>query len=330
MHPTFRLKLFLALAAVFFTGVAAQACCGLDSWTRALPGTVNRGVVHGDKLFAVTAEGKLITVDLAKQDVKDLGNFGLKLGPQVAVVGQAVCVASGDQLHLIDPASGKCVRALKCGQVIRSFGGIDSRRLYVQGNSSFVVLNLDGKTLFTLPQASATKYGFAFSAQAPATADAGAKRLFVPLTGPKGGLGVIDLETHKLADVLPMPALRSNTFFGDIHAAGDRVYSVGLRYGYGVWTTRFGYVDLKTRQYTALRLPRAVTASTLVPGPAGLMYLAGPNHTCAFDAKGNVTSFRPQLPVQTKLLAFWQDNAVTVAGNRLTVAPLMELFVRAR
>jgi hypothetical protein len=320
MYPTFRAKLFLAGAALLAAGHVAFAC-GSDAWAAKLPGSIYQGVVQGNDLYAVTTQGKLIAVDLAGQSVRDLGSFNLKLTGLLAVTDKAVCVASKDQLHLIDRASGRLIRSLDCGQDVHSFGFLDARRLYVQGDKSFAVLDLPGgKTACAI---SSMPVGQGLRVRTAAL-DASGKQLYVLMARPRAGLGVIDLETGKLTDVTPAAVAPGFRIGGQMVVVGDRIYLADCSLSYGVYINHFGYVDLKTRKYHALKVPDHASArGALLPGPGVSVFFSGVDCTYRCDGDGKVTTFRAQVPARASLLAVWEGNAVSVLGNnRLLVAPL--------
>jgi hypothetical protein len=327
MHfPPFT-KSLLAAGVFLLATVAARSCGGYGSiqpWTAKLPGTVQHAVVHGNKLYAVTIQGNLIAVDLRKETVRDLGSFGLKLTGQLAMCDQAVCVASTDQLHLIDPAEGKLVRSLKCGQTIQTFGVLDSRRLYVQGNKTFVILDREGSaTTCTAGQAGSPAQGQPLYVQA-ATLDPSGKQVLALMSRPKSGLGIIDPETGKLTETVLASAWPGFGHPSQALAMGDRMYVADGMLSYGIWINHFGYVDLKTRKYHEIKAPqRASALCRLVPGPAGSLYLTGENCVYRIDTNDKATTFRAGLSKQSSLLAVWRGNAVSVqGGNRLVVGPL--------
>jgi hypothetical protein len=331
MHRNLLSKLVTAGAALFLAAGTALACGG-DTWTLKLPGTVQAGVVQGNRLYAVTSQGHLIAVDLTRQTVRDYGTFGLELTWQVAVAAPCyrsdiACVATRDKLHLIDLAGGKLVRCLHCGQTVRRFGFIDGRRLYVQGSNSFGIFDLDGKatacTAVTAPGGQALQV----LAAAP---DASGKRLYVLTVHPKAALGVIDLATGQFTEAAPAPAVG----FGgrtQLLVVGDRVYMTDDHLSYGMLINHFGYVDLKTGKYQAIKVPAHAGARRPVPGPGGSVFLGLKDRVYRCDAAGKVTSLRADLPAAAELLAVWDSNAIAVVGgNRLMVAPLEIATARAK
>jgi hypothetical protein len=279
----------MAGVALLVAGGAALACCGDDTWTLKLPGTVQRGVVHGDKLYAVTIQGNLIAVDLTQQTVRDYGNFGLPLTGQVSVCSPCyrpdmACVATKDKLHLIDLASGKLVRSLSCGDAVCRFGAQADGHLYVLTSNA------------------------------------------------KARLGALDIETGKRTEVVPDSASARIRSSSAMLVVGDRLYLADGALSYGIYINHFGYVDLKTGAYHALKAPdKAATRHGLLPGPGGSVYLIGSGCAYRYDADGTMTRVQTSLPARADLVGVWQGNALgVIGGNLLVVTPLAAATARSR
>jgi hypothetical protein len=294
-----------------------------------LPGRVYRGVVRGGHLHAVTDTGRLVAVDLKAGQVKDHGTLDAKLQPTVAVQGARACVTAGTQLRVVDLTTGKVTKTIDAGPDVRGFGFLGDDRLFVQRARGLDVVDLaSGKTAFTIEGAGAGRYADTRSVSRAADADLSRGRLYVPVTGKTPGLAVVDLTTGKTTDVIPLPPLTDYAFAGDVHAAGDRVFVVGLRFGYGVWTNHFGYVDVKTRTYHAVKLAASVMrAAALVPGPDGTVFLTTPEGAAQYDPAGRLvaqTTTRDGM-----LIGHWNGQAVLAHGDTVRLVPLARQSAKA-
>jgi hypothetical protein len=341
-------KLLLA-AAVLAASAAAVHCCGGPMPVKT-PGKIDRAVVHDNQLVAVTSTGHLVSVTMFSSKAKDLGTFDMKLAPCVDFAGGKACVASQNRLYQVDIATGKIVRAVICDQTIQSLGCISSNRAFVQNGGKVAIVDLAaGKTVQTMDLGKNVRC---------ATFDPSAKRLYALTADEKCyrnqscGLAILDLEKGKVQDradisELRMPELRSPAFRAgaSIYLAGERLYVVCPRFSYGIWIGSFGYIDLKSRKYHALKPPTNLQASfrtdhdrahgQLFPGhavlacPNGDLFLTGKDGVFRYQADGKLAG--PVLGKGTgKLLGVWKRWAVVSTGECVEIERLPQVVARAK
>lgn len=349
MRPIRLPHLLLAGAAVFVAAGVALACGPYGTrlhptQTRAaapetirikLPGDVARGVVRGDMFYAITANGRFVAVDLKASKVRDYGTLDAKLMPQLDVASGRACIAAGGgKLLLVDLYSGKATRSLTYPAAVAGLGFLGADRLYVQGSAALTILDASsGKTIASIDQGAVKGAGHTSEGQPGVAHDSVRQRLYVPIAGPKTGLGVFDLKAGKMIEAIPMPAMGYGSFYGDVRQTGDRVYILGLRYGYGVWTNHFGYVDLKERKYVRVALPsRDLQGASLLAVDNGALLLCGGGGCYRYGADGKLAgSVGPNaVTTRTAVLGLWNGRAVRGAASALEIVPLAPQTARAK
>lgn len=352
MRPM-RLSPWLSVGATLLAGAGIAFCCvppgmsarPLPAQAAAavapeavrvkLPGDLARGVVRGDTVHVVTANGRLVTVNLRSHKVRDHGTLDAKLLPQLDVAGNRACVAAGSgKLLLVDLDSGKVTRTLNWPTLVAGLGFLGADRLYVQGAQSVAILDANnGKAIATIDQGKVKGRPLTSEGRPGLAHDMARQRLYVPIAGPKAGLGVFDLKSNKLVEIIPMPELGYAGIYGDVRLAGNRVHVLGLRYGYGVWTNHLGYVDLKERKYVRVTLPaQALQGASLIPDADGSLLLSAPNGCYRYGADGK---FAGQTRANASagraaIIGLWNGRAVRGAGSMLEIAPLPPMTARVK
>src|SRR5262249_48195736 len=133
-----------------------------------------------------------------------------------------------------DIATGKCVASASFTGTAKRLGLIEGGRGFIHTGPSVVILDIEkGTTLHTIdlgtkPATDRGQIGW-FACQRVGN------RLYVSNDSDRG-LSVIDLEKGKLLDQISVPSWR----IGSVHVNGDKATVIGLRYGYGVWTSSLG------------------------------------------------------------------------------------------
>jgi hypothetical protein len=298
-----------------------------------LPGQVERGVFHGDSFYAVTGNGHLIAVDLKKQTVKDYGTLNTKLAPCIDVAGGQALVASSNKLHVVDLKSGKVVQtaplmkeAVGLGfvgpSIFDSFiccGGDD--RVFVQHKTSVTILDVVSGKVVAGIQLGDKEISFERGLNAHQKRG---DRL-IAVNGCNNNLTIIDLQKGKLVEQIKTPDWR----IGGIQVAGDKVFLIGLRLGYGVWTQSFGSIDLKTGKYTSLALPsKMLRQSTLVAGPEGSMFMTGPDGTFHYDAQGKLIG--PLSVKKGQVVGAWKGLLLVAETESLQLISTAAVTAKAR
>ena len=110
---------------------------------------------------------------------------------------------------------------------------------------------------------------------------------------------------------------------GGVYADKASVYVLGVRLGYGVWTSSFGRFDVKTGQYTALKMPgRAMQQPTLSAGPDGTILLHGFDRVVQVDGDGKVLATLERGHDFRTPVGSWNGH-VLFGGEDLQIVPLV-------
>jgi len=327
----------LGSLAVLSAAAITAYCCGpygesLPPRVK-VPGQITSGVVHGKNFYAVTHNGNLIAVSLRNGQVKDYGTFDMKLSPIIDVADNKAWVCAKNRLYQVDLASGKIVQAVVTEMEgdINRLGFISEERLWVQGNSSAITVNsTTGKKLTTLDQVKDQEIHRHFNLCA---CDASCKRMFTFGGESKAELTIVDMDQCKEIDRIATPKVRWDHSGGDLRIVGDKAYILCMRFGYGVWTNSFGYVDLKKREYHALKLPRnnsnVLHASTLLRGSNGTIFLAVDGGVFEYDADGKLLgNVLAKCPGQ--VVGIHNRLALVAGESTLEFLPLQQAVVEGK
>jgi hypothetical protein len=248
-----------------------------------LPGPIGPAVVCGPRLYAVTAAGRLIDVNLfglGEKAVKDVAPVAGKDRAYLDVGGGKAVVASPGRIDLIDLAGGKLLRSLEWPGEIDGVGFVGPGRIFVRGRTAVAVVDLESaKTLHTIQFANEGRRRITTrSAQCLV-----GTRLYVGGDS-QGTVAVLDLEAGTVVERLPVVT----DAVSGIWVAGDKVFVLGLNVCY-VRMHHLGWFDRQTKKYTALKLPDALLPEcTLAAGPFGNPVLVGPDGAFQYDADGTL------------------------------------------
>jgi outer membrane protein assembly factor BamB len=273
-------KSLLALALLGLGG-GLLACGGYGPEPVQLAAAIGPSVVSGNHLYAVTASGRLLDVDLAKGEVKDVAAVAGKCKACLDVAGGKVCVASAGRIDLIDTKDGKLLRSLEWTGEVVGVGFVGTGRVFVCGRTSVAVVDLESeKTIHTIDIGGRGGRRIASSTARNLVGT----RLYIG-SDCEGTVAVLDLENGKVLEQLKIPA----EAVGGICVTEDKVFVLGLRYGYGVWTESLGWFDRESKKYTAMKPPTTLLRqSALAAGPNGTLLVAGPEGTFQYDAAGTL------------------------------------------
>jgi hypothetical protein len=303
----------LAALAVVVAVVGLLSACGREPGSPvALKSKLESGVLAGNLLHGVTADGKLATIDLKKGRVTEIALKDRKLARFIDVADGKACVASEDRLHVIDLKNGRELKSVPLvGKKVFGLGFAGPRQAFVHTGKEIVLVNLDWGTERKIDLGG--KGGFTASAVA---CDRVGQRLYAAGQG-VGSLSVIDLKSGKVIEQIKVPQWR----FGAVRVVGDRAFVVGLCLGYGVWTNSVGQIDLKTKKFTALKTPRMLQQCSAVCTSDGALFLTDGRHTCQYDSTGKMVGPLPEKEAG-RLLAVWEGKALVSNDKALKMVPL--------
>ncbi len=304
------------------TAADASACGGYGDPPAPLklPGAIARSLIRGNHLYAVTSDGKLFTVDLNQNTVRTIGTFEITRAPVLDVVGDKACLVGRTHVRVIDLKDGAIVVSKDMGQNIQDAGFLGDMRVYVVADSKLNVIDLaEDKILHVIDLGKTSRD---VTRVAVATDESGRKRLLIPMAAEqaeKATLAVIDAETGKVIDQVPLPGMplgRGIYSVGDLQVVGDKVHMVCWRFSYGVWTQSLGCVDLKEKKFTLLKLPAGdLLGRNVTIASDGKLFLTGHEGTHQYDGQGKLLGeiFRKE----GRLVGVWRGQALLVTENEL-------------
>jgi hypothetical protein len=315
----------IALLAGFLSllsAAVASACGGYGDPPAPLklPGLIARSLIRGNQLYAVTTDGQFFAVDLNQNTVRTIGKCEGTRAPVLDVASDKACLVDRTRVRVIDLKDGAIVRSKDLGQNIQDAGFLGDMRVYVAAGSRLTVIDLtEDKILHVIdlpkPSREATRV-------AVTTDESGRKRLLVPMgaeQAEKATLAVIDAETGKVIDQIPLPGMplgQGIYSVGDLQVVGDKVHMVCWRFSYGVWTQSLGCVDLKEKKFTLLKLPAGdLMGPNVTIASDGKLFLTGHEGTHQYDAQGKLLGeiFRKE----GRLVGVWRGQALLVTENEL-------------
>lgn len=295
-----RLCVCLSLAAVALGGLSVSVRACLKLGPIELPVALGPTVLMDSRLFAVTTTGRLIAVNLFGKEVKDLAAVAAKGTACLDAAGNKVCVAGAGRIDLFDAETGKLLRSVVCPGDVCGAGIISGERVFVRNASAVSVLDLEsGKTVHTIALEGKEKN---HERAGPTGHFLAGKQLLVAEDG--GTLAVLDLEHGKVVRRFKTPC----AWVGGVRKLGDKVFVLGLRYGYGVWTDSLGCIDCETGKYTSLKLnTKPLRQTMLTGGPKDTLLLAGPDGVFQYDSTGALIA--PLMGANTsRLLGCWSGR----------------------
>jgi hypothetical protein len=299
--------------------LAAPAVLAAEDRTRTpeaaitLPGTVANGILSGDHFIAVTSNGRLIDVDLKAQSVKNLGTLDLKLAPMVDVADGRAAIAADGRAGLVDLKNGKLEGLTLKGDPICGVMVGGEEKVIVQTDAAVTKINIAWGTVTKLAEFEAKGV---LENESPSVRQRVGDRLYVTSTR-DSSLSIIDLKEGKRIDEIKLKGWR----IGGLQVVGDKAFVLGLRLGYGVWTDSFGIVDLKTKKYTALELPRhAMRPCTIVAGPEKTLLLTNEQGAYQYDADGKFLGTLANVP--GRIVGSWNGQVLAAEKDTLKLVKL--------
>ena len=88
------------------------------------------GVTHGNRFIGLRRDGHLVKQDLLWGTSRDYGNLGAKLQPAIDYLGDKVCVASKEQVYVVDLASSKAIYTAKHSGGLVDVAFLDAEHIY--------------------------------------------------------------------------------------------------------------------------------------------------------------------------------------------------------
>lgn len=335
-----RVQLFLGCTAFIALAAAAYSCGVYGSGETLAAGTkvpanIHRSVIRGNLLVALLADNRLVSVDLTTGVTRTLATIE-GAATILDVVNNKACVSSKNRVMIVDLADGKTTHAGACDFAVGALGFLSPDRVFVQGGPQIKVFDLaTGKTIHDVSLGKADAQAASLGYR---TLGRSGKQLFVSVAREKDAVAVFDLEQGEVTDRYSAAELHNRSNLGyqtNLHFAGDTAYVLSSRFAYGVWVESFGVVDLKTRKYTAIKLPeKSMQQPSLIPGPRGTVFLASPNGTFQFDATGKMTativSPKETHRLDGTMLGMWQGKALFVDRQELRQLPMPAATAQAK
>ncbi len=313
------------------TAVGAWACGGYDDPPAPLklPGAIARSLIRGNQLYAITTDGQLFTVNLNQNTVRTIAKFGGTRAPVLDVAGDKACLVDQTRVRVIDLKDGAVVRSKDMGQNVQDAGFLGDMRVYVVAGSKVHVIDLaEDRILYVIDLGKTSPE----VTRVAVTTDAGGRqRLLIPMASEKATLAVIDAETGKVIDQIPllgMPLGRSIFSVGDLQVVGDKVHIVCWRFSYGVWTQSLGCVDLKEKTFTLLKLPAGeMRARNVTIASDGRLFLTGQEGTHQYDRQGKLLG--EVFGKEGRLVGVWRGQALLVNEKELHRSALPKVIAPA-
>jgi hypothetical protein len=302
-----------------------------------LPEDVTRGVVRGDHLVAVSA-GRLIDIDLKRQEVKEIAVDGAKLTPYLDVADGKACVAAADRLVTVDLANGKATRSMEFHGDVRGLGFLDADHVFVINGSAVAVVDLAAeKTVRTIEVAPADE-----AAQWRQRDSKGVWTAFQRVGGRlyvadafyyyDSRLSVIDLNEGKVLDRIGGISFWST----GLQVVGDKAFVPGVNLSYGINWPQFVCIDLKTKKATALkhddikdRIPsEKLDQLVLCGGCDDALFLSWGEVVLQCDCQGRVVG-KTTVKDCGRLLGVWNGQALSAGKASLVLTPLAHTASKA-
>lgn len=295
-----------------------------------LPGEVTRGVVRGDHLYAVAA-GRLIDVDLKREEVKEIAVEGAKLTPYLDVADGKACVAAADRLVSVDLATGKIVRSMEFPGGVHGLGFIDANHVFVIAGSTVAVVDLAAaktvRTIETAPEDEAPRWRKRAGKAGLTAFQRVGPRLYVAdaFAYYSSRLLVIDLDEGKVLD-----RIEGISFFSTgLQIVGDKAFLPGVNLSYGINSPQFVCIDLKTNKATTLkcgdikeRVPdEKLDQLILCGGCDDSVVLSWGEVILQCDSQGRVVG-KTTVKDCGRLLGVWNGQALTAGKASLVLTPL--------
>jgi hypothetical protein len=232
---------------------------------------------------------KFFTVDLLRNTIRSLDfHLDRKLTPVLDILGDRACLSDSLRVYLVDLKEGKVLRRTEFPTGVQDVGLVNEQRGYVVAGNQLEIVDLaEGKTLHTIRLGDAGR----MSGRGGIIADGASRRVVVPMGAAKPSLAVIDPESGKVIEQIAMPGMRMGDFHyaGDLQVVGEKVYVLGVRLGYGVWTETLGCVNVKERTFNLMKLPaKGMLHDCSLVGGRGTLFLTGHHGAYQYDAEGKL------------------------------------------
>ncbi|MCI0379905.1 MAG: hypothetical protein L0215_20170 [Gemmataceae bacterium] len=325
-------SIVFSATGVLFVAAAVAYCCGDYGSAKAtikVPGGITSAIVRDGRLYAIHGSGPLVCLDSPDANLKWLGRFDL-IPSHFDVAGDKACLACQNRVYVADLAKKRIVAVQVFENNIANVGFAGPDRIVVLQNNEIQILEAaNAKTLGTVSLGEANKNArlnlMGFQVQGD--------RLYAMAAGEKQGLVIVNLNTYQIIEHFPIKELNLTSGYHsvrDLRIQGDKAFMVCMRFSYGVWTDSFGYLDLKTRQFTSLKLPsNMMRNSGLVLGPAGHCYLHGWDGVFQYDAKGNLLG-QVHAKSSEHILTMWNGSVVAAGQNVIEIMPLSAKMPRGQ
>lgn len=280
-----------------------------------LPAEVATGVVRGDHYFAITADGRLIDLDLKGHKVKDLGNFERKFLPMLDVAGERAIVASPvkgakdetrTQISLIDLKTGKIEKSLEQATKTKELGFLTANRFFIDNGKQEVEIRDVGKD--------EPIQKINLNQQATEKKPEGG-RLYIRNSG--NGLLVVDLEKGKVIRRIPLGDGKI-PFARAVCQIGDEIIVTGYK-NYLKDEYRMFRVDIATGKVTQIKPPEQ--SYVILEGPDRTLLVCGEKAIYQCDASGKMISKTP-LEKPARLLGVCQGQLLLADKSEIQIVAL--------
>jgi hypothetical protein len=305
--PLFVLTVAIAIAPVG----GADKPTSAEPQTIKLPAAIAANIVSPKEgvCYAVTTEGRLMSINLEKAGVKTIDHKD-KLLPCLDCNSGRVCLASEGKVSIVDVVNNQPISSLESKEAIRGVGFLNSDKAFCRTDTTVTIFNVaDAKVVKTIDLGSKPEK----SRPDVSTHTLVGQRLFVTSSF-DGSLLVVDLDAGKVTDRIATEDWR----LGGVMVSGEKAFVVGLRLGYGVWTQSFGVIDLKTKKLTALKLPASLMrASTLLNGPDNTILLVEGEKAYRYDAEGKLLGPVELATPGGKAIGYWNGRLLLAGADNL-------------
>jgi hypothetical protein len=312
---TLRIPLLAGFAVLLGATVAWPCGLPLPTEPLKLPAGITRSVIRGSLLHAISSNGQLLTVNLMKNTVQEVGRFSSRLSPILDVAGDQACVVGAKSIYLVDLKSGKILHTRDSADEVQDAGFIREQRVWFVAGAKLSIVDMAGdKVLNKIDLGKAPRE----ACRGVVTGEGASRRILIPIQEEKAILAVIDPEKGEVIERIPLPGMPMVGIHaaGDVQVFGDRAYVVCWRFSYGVWTERIGCVDLKEKKFTALKRSSPIMGSRwLAAGADGKVFLTGADGTDQYDAKGKWLG--SVFAKEGELLGVWRGQALLVKDKEL-------------
>jgi hypothetical protein len=129
----------ISLAIVATIIAAVVEACGIYGAPSA---SLQPGVVAGDQFVCVTTAGHLVVRDLKKETHRDFTELKPRFLSSVDVSAGRACVATAENVHVVDLATGKLLHTLPHAKGPVNVGFVDKTRVFAAGREAVEIFDL--------------------------------------------------------------------------------------------------------------------------------------------------------------------------------------------